>query len=391
MSSTDNTNDTNTIDDKRILQSKISNEYVSKITSFLSSIIYIIIHIIIYFSFSGIILYLCKLAQSNILPTEINCFPYTNNEINITSIKSNIFNTWTDPPLSMKIEFPYNEYNKSNKIIDIFREYKEKSNSNFLANYFIAIIESIFHLNYSAINTIFNMFNEFSEIVLILFGPILIFFILFFLFLFNHLYIIYSWFSNMYWFLKTNSNDTNIGKPKWDDVTFTSPLNFCFGLGLIFLFIILFFIGFPLLSFIIFILFSWCILSCLSYKSLYNSKDINVGTIIKEVIKYYKIPIVSLISLFIITYAFSKLGNIQGIFSIITLLLIYFGFLKFDLFKSINEENLTSLVSYKQAKKTCSFKNNNIKKSSSLLGSLLGIQSGGNITNHLKKINKMSS
>ena len=99
----------------------------------LLSIIYIVV-IILYFQCSGLVLYACKLAQSNILPTDIHCFPYTETKPDIQPIQTNIFTTFTEPQLSMKMSFPYDEFNSSNKILDMFREYKNKSSSNFLAN-----------------------------------------------------------------------------------------------------------------------------------------------------------------------------------------------------------------------------------------------------------------
>lgn len=82
---------------------------------------------IIYFSCSGLILYGCKLAQSNILPTNIHCSPYTDTKPNIQPIETNIFTTmFTKPQMSMKLKFPHNEYNASNKILDMFYEYKTK-------------------------------------------------------------------------------------------------------------------------------------------------------------------------------------------------------------------------------------------------------------------------
>lgn len=389
MSSNNETSTTNTIEEKKMLNLNITNKPIaSQVLKFLQSVIYIIIHIAIYFSCSGLILYVCKLAQTNILPTEIECLPYKSNDVKINEVKTNIFVTG-DPPQSMKVEFPYNEYNKSNKFLDFTRIYKEKPKSNFLANYFISVIESIIHLNYSAINTIMNFINEIPEILIVLFGPIFIGFLLFFLFLFNQLYIIYSWFSNLGWFFKTNKNDTNEGKPQWEDVSFSSPIQFGLALLLSFIFIILFFIGYPILSFITFICLNWCIFSSLFYKGLLNGKNINAFDIIIFVFKYYKITISSIISLLIISAAFSKLGSIQGIFAILTILLVYFGFLKFELFKPITEENLTPLVSYNQAKKICSSKLGITSKNKGIISNLLGMNGGAggiNLTKQLKKL-----
>ena len=90
------------------------------------SIVLLFIATTIYYTGSGLILYACKLAQSNILPTDIHCSPYTDSKPNIQPIKTNIFSTGGDNPLSMKLSFPYNEYNSKNYIIDMFREYKNE-------------------------------------------------------------------------------------------------------------------------------------------------------------------------------------------------------------------------------------------------------------------------
>jgi hypothetical protein len=97
-------------------------------------------------------LYACKVAQSNILPTDMNSTPYTETEPNIQKIETNIFTNDTNPPLSMKLRFPYNHYNASNTILDMFREYKNKSDSNFLLNYFCSILESSINMNYKILN-----------------------------------------------------------------------------------------------------------------------------------------------------------------------------------------------------------------------------------------------
>ena len=107
------TSDTSAIDDKKEESKTIPNDYVTNIRSFLSSIIVFFIVFIIYFSSSSLILYGCKLAQSNILPTESNCYPYTEEKPNIKPISTNIFTTFFEPQMSMKINFPYDEFNAS--------------------------------------------------------------------------------------------------------------------------------------------------------------------------------------------------------------------------------------------------------------------------------------
>jgi hypothetical protein len=385
----DTTNDTSAIDEKKLEEnsSNSSKSFTSNIRSFITSLITFILIILLYFSSSSLILFVCKLAQSNILPTDQECFPYTNSKPTIQQIKTNIFTTFTEPEMSVKLEFPYDKYNSSNKILDIFRDYKNKPSSNFLANYFIAIIEQLIGFNYSTINTLMNTLNSAPEALIIGLGPLITGFLFAIMMVVNLLYIIYLWFSNMAWFFKKNTNDTNEGVPKWEDVTFTTPVDFGYGVGLVILFIILFFVGFGFISIVPFVLLCYCCLTAIMYKSIIGNKKTNAFTIIKDVLKYYKITIVSLISIAAILLSFSKLGTIPGIFSIITLALIYWGIISIDIFKPISEENLTPIVSYEQAAKKCSGVNLKKEKHGFLYDLLLG-QKGGGITKELKKIGK---
>lgn len=382
-------NNTSAIDEKKTENSsKTSTNIVSNIKGFIVSLLIAIAIVLLYFSSSGLILFVCKLAQSNILPTESNCYPYTDNKPNIEKINTNIFTTFTDPEMSMKLEFPYDEKNSKNLILNIIKDYKNKPSSNFLANYFISIVESLMCFDYSLINVIMNSLNSIPEALLIGLGPILVGILLCICIIINGLYFIYLWFVNMSWFFKTNTNDTGSGEPKWENVSITSPLNFGLGIGLVMLFIIIFFIGFPIISFLPFTVIFYAVFSCLSYKGVLNGKKIGAFSIIIEVLKYYKISIVSLISIFLISIAFSKLGTVPGIFSIITIGLIYWGMISIDIFKPISETNLTPAVSYEQAKKTCSITPSASKEKHGFLYNLIFGQKGGNITKQLKKINK---
>lgn len=388
----DLTNDTSAIDEKK--QEDLSSStinYTSKFKNFIISIVAVIIIVLSYFGISGLILYICKLAQSNILPTEEKCFPYTDNIPDIQKVKTNIFTNLTGENLSVKLEFPYNEYNSSNTILDKLREYKQSSSSHFLANYFISIVDNLIQSNYSIINTVMNMMNEIPEIIVVILGPIIISFILAINILINQVYFIYLWFVNMYWFFKSNSNESGTGKPEWSDVTLVNPINWVLGFCLVILFIFIFFIGLPIISFIPFFALIWCIFSTIMYKGIINGKEVTCFTIIKDILKYYKISIVTLISFFVILLSFSTLGVIPGIFSIITIGLIYFGFISMDIFTPIKITDLTPIVSNKQAKKVCTNKTFDSSEKHGFLYNLVFGQKGGgnNITKQLKQINKL--
>jgi hypothetical protein len=384
------TSDTSTIDEKKA-ESTSSNkgDYISNIGGFISTVIVLFIAIIIYYTGSGLILYVCKLAQSNILPTDINCAPYTDTEPIIQPIETNIFQTDGEKPLSMKISFPYDVYNSKNYILDMFREYKNESNSNFLANYLISMIENVIQFNYLAANKILDTLNVFfPETVLVILGPVIMAFILTFIFIANHLYLIYLWFAQMGWFFKTNKNISRTGNPEWEDVTFGSPFNYSCAIGLVILFSVLFFFSFPVITILAGLSMSWCIFSCITYKAKMGGKIISAMPIIKDTFKYYKSIIMSVISLFVIFSAWTKLGTIPGIFSIITLSLIYFGIISIDLFNPLNKENLTQIVSDAQAKKSCVFKEPPSKENNGFLYGLLFGQKGGNIIKEIKKISR---
>lgn len=380
------TTDTSAIDEKKQEINQTPSTFTSKIGSFIISVIVIFAIILLYFCSGGLILYLCKLAQSNILPTDTNCAPYTDTKPNIQQIQTNIFTTYTDPETSMKIQFPYDK-NTKNKTIDMFKEYKQKSSSNFLANYFIAITESLLEFNYSSITTIMNSMNEMlPETVIIFLGPLVSAFLYAAGLLINQIYFIYLWFYSMSWFFKHNSNDTGSGLPKWEDVTLFNPIDWWLGASLVILFAIFLFFGFPLLSFIPILAYHNSLISSLFYTGIMNNKTASVFTVMSGVLKYYKISVVTIISLFVILLSFSNLGAVPGIFSILTVGLIYWGFISLNIFNPIQENNLSKSVSYKQATKTCS--KSTIKQKHGLLYDLLIGQNGGGIANEIKKAGK---
>ena len=381
--------DTSFIDKKKQEESKSSNvsDYMSNIVSFLSYVIILFICIVIYYAGSGLFIYICKLAQSNILPTDVHCSPYTDIKPTIQSIQTNIF---TVGDQSMKLSFPYNDYNSQNYILDMFREYKNEPNSNFLANYLISMIESIIQFNYSTFNKLFNLLNGLPEFIIVLFGPILFSFISTILLILDHLYFIYLWFAKMGWFFKTNVNDSGTGNPQWDDVTITSPFNYGCGIGLVILFVIAFFFSLPFISIISSLSMLWCTLSCISYQSILNGKNVSAIQIMQDIFKYYKTTIMGIFSFFVIVSAFSNLGIVSGIFSIIVLLLIYFGTISIDLFNPIKKDNLSPLVSFTQAKKTCSYKESAKEKHGFLYNLLFG-QKGGTIVKDIKELGKRLS
>jgi len=272
----------------------------------------------------------------------------------------------------------------------LFRNYKEEHDSNFLANYFISIVESLIAVNYSAINYVSNMLNGLPEIVILLFGPFIVSFIATLMFLYDHLYVMYLWFANMGWFFKKNVSENVNQKAVWEEVTIINPTDYWCAILLVILFCILFWGLLLTLPVLPFLTMTWCLFTCIAYEAEMGGKSITALNIIKDVFKYYKVTFMSVFSFFVIASAFSNLGAISGAFSILILAAIYFGLITIDLFKPNAEEGLSALTSYKQAKKTCNYsgKNGPKEKHGLLYDLVFGQNGGNNISKELKNIGK---
>jgi hypothetical protein len=388
-------NDTSVIDEKKIESEGGTTSKDPNYGKFLSSLL-IIVFVLIYFSFSSFILYACKIAQSNVLPTDINCYPYTDNKPEITSIETNIFKTFfninskgeVSDPLSMKLNIPYNASNSKNLILDTIRQYKNSESSYFLVNYFISIFEKLTSSNFAGFNYLFNGLNKMPEILIVLIGPIILSFILPLVSIFNCLYGIYLWFSNMSWFFKKNTNEGTNGSPKWEDVSFTEPINYGCAIGLVILFTILLFVAAPYVWFSLVSMF-FVLFTIVTYTGSMNNKNIGFFDIVLELLKFYKVSIVTIISLFVISSAFATLGATSGFIGLVVLFLIWYGLISINLFNPSNLTNLTPLVSNEQATKTtCSSQSEKKEKHGLLYNLIFGSQTGGSITKDLKKLNK---
>ena len=382
------TNDTSAIDEKKGEDSESEENLGKDIGKFFISLVIIILGFILYFSAGGCVLYGCKIGQSNILPTDEKCMPYENNTPNVQPIQINIFETmFTDPALSQKISFPYAR-NNTNTILDMLRDYKQNPNSINLILYFISILESLFVFNFSALNTFLNLLNQIPECLILVFGPIIMMFYTSILLLVDFFYVMYLWFYQMSWFFSVNENTSDTGKPKWQSTI--APTKLAMGCFLVFVFSIVFWVGLLLIPFIPFIspvVMLICIGTILSCKGEMNSKVVSIASIIKDVFKYNKVTVSSIISIFVVLCAFANLGGLAGGISILTIILIYFGMVSIYIFNSINEENLSKVTSYEQAKRTCKIAKS--AEMASFFKSLNPFSGGGKkLTNEIKKLGK---
>jgi len=381
------TNDTSAIDEKKDEDTEFEDNFGKDIGKFLVSLLAIVAILCLNFSMGGCVLYGSKIGQANVLPTDENCMPYESNGTQSTKeIQINIFETSIKgQTLSQKISFPSEKNNKFT-ILDMLREYKQKSNSNSLINYFISIIEGLFVFNFSSLNTFFNLLNQIPESLIIIFGPTILMFYTSILIFVDFFYVIYLWFYQMSWFFLVNTNTGDTGKPKWQSTL--APAKLFTGCLLVFLFSILFWVGLlviPFIPFIAPIVMLICIFTIFSFKGVMNNNVVSVSAVIAGIFKYNKIIVASIITFFVILCAFANLGGLAGGISILVVCLIYFGIISIDIFNPINEENLSKLVSYDQVKKTC--KISKVFEMKSFINSFMPWSGGGKkLTREIKKI-----
>lgn len=393
MNINNNTNqDYSSIDKKKKEQKKSIFKNVNSLWSTIILILISLAAIICYFCLSSAILFSCKVGQSNIIPTNMNCFPFTENKPNIQEIYTNIFITNTDPQESVKLQFPYNDNNSKNFILDSLRKYKNSPKSVFILNYLISILEGLINYNNNALNLFLNMLNKLPEILIVLFGPILYMIYLIFVQIFGFFVSIYYYFSSMSWFFKMNTNTNNNSKAKWENTSILDPIRYGLSIFLVFVFFIIFWIllftCFPILPIITLYI---SVFSILGYVGKINEKNMNIINVTKEFFKFYKFTVSSIIAITIILITFSLMGIEGGLISLLVVFLIYFGIIPLGIFKSISPENLTKVTSFEQAKKDCNASgnnNNNLLSNIPIIGNLISPQKGGNFSKELKKLSK---
>jgi hypothetical protein len=329
-----------------------SSTYMNKLKKMITAIIQMITHLFIYAILAGYVIYSCKVAQSNLFPTETACKPYTNVEPTVQPIKTNIFETLgSTPQLSQKLYFPY-EKNDRNIVLDAIRQIKENPNMGNFGGYIMSIIQGGLSLNFVFFDVFFNLLNQLPEILIAIIGPPLLLFFLAIVVLIDGIYILISWFTQLSWFFKKNENKSLSGVPQWSNITFLEPFEFFFAIGISFFFAVLGLFLLPILMPILSIVFIILTLFSLNvYRGILNGNEVGMFSIIKQFFINYKVIITSIIALIVIIESYTILGPTAGIFCVLTILLIYFNVIKLSLFDSIPEKYLSPMVSSEKANK----------------------------------------
>ena len=366
-------------------------ENTSNTLSYIKAVCFITVQVVITVAIGSMIMYSCKVAQANIIPTDVGCSPFVNNPPSIKEIKINNNVTNVEGELlSQKISFPY-EINKKNMFFDFLRRYKEKPSSSSLANYFITIIEAIAVFDFTAYNMFYNTMNDAPELFVIFFGPIITFLYSILIHIISLAYICYLWFSKMSWFFKENTNKTDKGSPHWKSISVLQPIQYGIALLLVFLFFLLFWLSlftiFPALTFMIML---FCFGSILGMTAI-NEKNQKYSFLncIKDIFKFKKDMIMTILSFFVIAASFNYMGIQAGAMAMVTLILVYFNIIPIQVFSVKKPDFLSELVSYHQAAKKCNPLPETIYHPGFIERLLFPQKGGGGEEDILKKIKKI--
>jgi hypothetical protein len=340
---------------------------VSSSIKFIKNLAIITLTILLVIILGSLVVFAGKVSQSNILPTDIHCFPYTNSIPTIKEIFVNINDHWVQGKhLSEKIKFPYTS-NSSNFILDFLRKMRLSPNAFGLENFVVSVLEGLFAFNYSAYNSLYYGLNYLPEILVLLLGPPITVLFTVILSLIDLFYLGYLWMSNLSWFFQQNENKSGTGSPSWQPIGLEQPLNYLLSLFLAFIFFILFFVGLltflPILTYVSLII---CIISILCMTAVTSTNEkYNLLNCMKDSLKFHKRGIMVILAISILLLTFQHFGIVLTLICFAIILLIYFKIIPISIFTSSIPTNLSELVSNSQASKKCDYEKPNTAKSTS--------------------------
>jgi hypothetical protein len=350
-------------------------EYLTSLKNYVVDTLISGAKILVWVILSLIMIYACKLAQSNILPTDINCYPYTKEVHNPTPIQTNIFTNlpFSNPRKSMKMSFDVDGSDFVNGILKSLRDAKEDVKTGIFGNYFYSIMESVLKSNYSYYNFILSFLNALPEFLIVIIGPYIGYYLLIigsFLTAFN---IFWYWISNLGWFfkknnsIKTNPDGTITYEPgpvKWVNLSWkkyknpeTDKEQSDWILCILMFIIAMIFIGLISSAFVLLIPIGafinlFCIISFFTYSMKLENKDASFTDLFKYFFRYNKLIIMTMFAYYVVLNAYTQLGATSAGFAVLTIFLIYY--LKIiEMFVPVGGEDARTspLASDKQAKK----------------------------------------
>ena len=229
--------DTQSIDEKKNKPSDAPNVDIKpgQFGQFLLNFLYFCLGLIIIWVLGSCVLFQCKVAQSNILPTDINAFPYTDTEPKFGYTKDNhtdedtIENNYVNifkffeggKEQNMKLFFDYYLTNKDGDYINQDLRFNGRASKidpkrGWFGMYTTSLFQGVTSFCFSRYSQVFQLMNSvLNETAMLILGPFIMGFAFFVITGLNFIYLFWLYFKNMSWFfmdkVDTPSNDGGEG------------------------------------------------------------------------------------------------------------------------------------------------------------------------------------
>ena len=346
-----------TIDEKK---NKSNNGSKLPIADFFSSLFGQLFILGIIILVGSLILFNCKVAQTNLLPTCLTLFPYTDvvPPINPVSVDINIVKT-SNADFSTKLSFSPEENMKSMNagILGSLKNMVDGPNSSVYKLYIATTLQELIATNFTIINSYYNLLNSYlSETLIILVAPFFSWLLYFFIVVVNYFYMVILWFKNISLLFSEKTETSE--KTTWKAGNMWTIGNILMSLLTIYILSILFFIlGIWL---IIPLSVGFISIFCLFYPLGFSAKNATTGkpygvmSTILNILKYKLSIIMIITSLFVILNASSLFGGYMAFVALIACLLLYFfSDIYTSYFPKAADHATSGLGDFLQATKTC--------------------------------------
>ena len=331
--------------DKKTKSNKNKIENTENVGKLAKSIAYIIIHVGIIILVGTATLYGCRVSQSNILPSDVNCYPYNETQLNkpeeIPISINVVYNSETHKKESEKITFPFDEniQNTKSSVIHFIKFISEKlhnSKTNNVLKYFLKVLQGSISNSIGLYNLFLNFINStLSESFVIIFSQIIFLFLCIFIYIGNLFCTFYLWITNIFMVFGNSENEESL-MSIFSNISnlfkyFTNWKNWVV--------IILCIIFFPLIlvlliiTTVLIIVFTFVlpffnillsfILSC-SMKAEKNGKKYNILNLFNDILYYKKSLLLAIFSFFFLQSSFSVYGSFALGIGIFVILILYF-------------------------------------------------------------------
>ena len=189
-----------------------------------------LLKLIIIFLIGSRVVFACKVAQANILPTDLDCMPYTpaasndeespKYETNTPEVNIDVSYVYNKDQegykeYATKIAFEINEFSRKSYLIDKIRNIEYNPKVNPMVKYLCVVLQNLFVFYYGITNSLFNFMNSnLNESFIILLGPYLLKYLLLIIYPVSIVVSIIFCLLNVGWLLKSNKNNDSEYKHK---------------------------------------------------------------------------------------------------------------------------------------------------------------------------------